>query len=69
MQGTGCSKKSLIISGSVILVLILGTVSGLVYYFKHSPTAAISDDAPLPGTRDSRSLFIPTDDEEESLGL
>ena len=68
MQGNGCSKKSLIISGSVIFVLIIGSVSGLVYYFKHSPTDAISDDTQLPGTRDSRSLFDPTDDKEESKG-
>ena len=65
-QDKGCSKKCLIISGSVVILLIIGAVSGLVYNFNKT---AITDETELPNTRDSRSMSLPKDNEEENKGL
>ena len=67
-QEKGCSKKCLILSGSVVILLIIGAVSGLVYNFNHPSTSGITDDTELPNTRESRSMSLPKDDGEENKG-
>ena len=69
LQEKGCSKKCLIISGSVVIILIIGAVSGLVYNFNHLSTSGITDETELSNTRDLRSMSIPKENEEENKGL